>query len=39
MSKNRPRDEELCRLRVEAAALLGNEDRHKKNREVAVEKK
>jgi hypothetical protein len=37
--KNRPGDEELCRFRVEAAALLSIEDRHKKNREVAAEKK
>jgi tetratricopeptide (TPR) repeat protein len=39
MNKNRPGDEELCRLRVEAAALLGIKDKQTKNSEVASEKK
>jgi hypothetical protein len=39
LSKNQPGDEGLCRLRVEAASLLGIKDQQTKNREVASEKK
>jgi serine/threonine protein kinase/predicted Zn-dependent protease len=39
MSRHRPWDEELSRLRMEAAALLGIEDQNRKNRESAQEKK
>jgi tetratricopeptide (TPR) repeat protein len=37
MNRNRPGDEELCRLHVEAASLLGIKDLQTKNKEVASE--